>query len=107
MSKLQTSKTLAGILADTKREIAEDKRREPLSELKRKLSSAPRVNSFRAALNRPGHGLIAEIKECSPSKGLMLQENVLLLSQRLVRRPAKNLHALVFTAARALFLRGR
>lgn len=76
MSKLQTSQTLADILADTRNEIAQDRKREPLNELKRKLSSAPRINSFYAALSRPGYGLVAEIKECSPSKGPMLAENV-------------------------------
>jgi indole-3-glycerol phosphate synthase len=76
MSKLETSKTLADIIADTKVEVAADSVREPLSELKRRLSSAPKINSFYAALKRPGPGLIAEIKECSPSKGPMMPENV-------------------------------
>lgn len=104
MSKLQTSKTLADILADTRAEVSQDRLREPLSELKSKLSTAPRVNSFFSALNRLGHGLVAEIKECSPSKGPMLKDNVLRAAE--VYRKSKCVRAISVLTNRTHFGRG-
>ena len=101
MSKVQTSKTLAEILDDTRAEISQDRAREPLSELKRRLSSAPKVNSFYGALNQPGYGLIGEIKECSPSKGPMLAENVALAAE--VYRNSKHIRAISVLTNRTHF----
>ena len=63
------------ILIDVRRELAEAKARRPLAELKRRLADAPPVRSLAGAL-RSGFGLIAEIKERSPSQGPMRAENV-------------------------------
>jgi indole-3-glycerol phosphate synthase len=76
MSNLRISKTLADILDDTQNEIAEDRSREPLERIKRRISTAPPILSFSQALAKPGCGIIAEIKEQSPSKGPMLAANV-------------------------------
>lgn len=76
MNESKHSGTLARILEDTRGEIAADKRAEPLEQLKSRIADAPKVVSFLEALRRPGCGMIAEIKECSPSKGAMKPENV-------------------------------
>ena len=69
------SKTLSRMVADTQKEIAADKREESLGTLKIKLAKAPAVISFHDAL-RTGFGLIAEIKQRSPSAGSMNENNV-------------------------------
>ena len=70
-----TETILDQILIDVRLEIADAKRQLPLSELKERMSDTPPLRSFQLAL-RPGFGLIAEIKERSPSKGPMRAENV-------------------------------
>ncbi len=60
---------------DVRREVAEATRARPLAELKRWIADAPPVRSFANAL-RTSFGLIAEIKERSPSQGPMRRENV-------------------------------
>jgi len=70
-----TETILDRILVDMRRELAETRQQRPLAELKRMLPDAPPVRSFRQAL-RLGFGLIAEIKERSPSRGPMRRENV-------------------------------
>jgi indole-3-glycerol phosphate synthase len=63
------------ILEDVRREVAEAKKTTPLSEIQARLSDAPPVRDFAAALSSD-FGLIAEIKERSPSVGPMRTENV-------------------------------
>src|SRR5437870_4401139 len=65
---------LAQILGDTEQEIAAAKKARGIGELKRKLSDAPPVRSFRSALGK-GFGIIAELKRRSPSAGDMPQKN--------------------------------
>lgn len=66
---------LEGILADAQAELAEAKRRRPVSELERRLADAPPVRPLAAAL-RGRFSLIAELKVRSPSQGPMRAENV-------------------------------
>jgi indole-3-glycerol phosphate synthase len=63
------------ILEDVRREVAEAKNSTPLAELQARLADAPHARDFVAALSS-GFGLIAEIKERSPSVGTMRAENV-------------------------------
>lgn len=70
-----TATILDDILVDVRRELARAQRLRPLGELKSRLADAPPVRSFAAAL-RTGFGLIAEIKERSPSQGEMRAKNV-------------------------------
>ncbi len=63
------------ILEDVRREVAESKHKSPLSEIQARLSDAPPSRDFTAALSSD-FGLIAEIKERSPSVGPMRTENV-------------------------------
>jgi indole-3-glycerol phosphate synthase len=62
-------------MVDVRRELAEAQARRPLSELKAAIADAVPVRSFKAAL-QSGFGLIAEIKDRSPSHGTMRRENV-------------------------------
>ena len=71
----QTETILDHILVDVRRESADARRARPVAELERMLADAPPVRSFATAL-RGGFGLIAEIKERSPSQGPMRRENV-------------------------------
>lgn len=64
------------ILADVRSEVAEAKSRVPLAEIQARLADAPPTRDFAAALSK-GFGLIAEIKERSPSVGPMRAENVI------------------------------
>lgn len=66
---------LETILADVRREVAEAKASTPAAELKAMLPDAPPLRDFPASL-ATGFGLIAEIKERSPSVGPMRAENV-------------------------------
>jgi len=60
------------IVASKQREIAERRARVTVVELERRLSAAPPVRDFRAALLRgPGIGIIAEVKKASPSAGVL------------------------------------
>lgn len=63
------------ILVDVRREVADARVRRPPAELARLAADAPPVRPFADALRR-GFGLIAEIKERSPSQGPMRAENV-------------------------------
>ncbi|MBU6181607.1 MAG: indole-3-glycerol phosphate synthase TrpC [Verrucomicrobia bacterium] len=67
---------LEKILADVRAELATAKQKNPGRELRARLADAPPPRPFHAALSAPGFGLIAEIKERSPSVGPMRAENV-------------------------------
>jgi indole-3-glycerol phosphate synthase len=73
--KQEISATLSGILADTRSEIEQDKSRNSVGHLKQMIRDAAPVLSFSSALSA-GNALIAEIKERSPSQGMMRPENV-------------------------------
>jgi indole-3-glycerol phosphate synthase len=62
-------------MVDVRHELADAQGQRPLAELKKALSDAPPIRSFKQAL-QSGFGLIAEIKERSPSHGAMRRENV-------------------------------
>ncbi len=73
---MKTTQTILDeILVDVRKELAEAQRQRPLAELRRMIADVPPVRSFQAAL-RGEFGLIAEIKERSPSQGDMRKENV-------------------------------
>jgi len=73
--KTDISPTLRRILADTQKEIAQDKARQDLASLKSMLRDAVPVRSFSGSL-AGGSALIAELKEASPSQGQMRSQNV-------------------------------
>src|SRR5262249_36119707 len=73
--KTDISPTLRRILADTQKEIAQDKAGHDLGAVKSMVRDAPPVRSFSQALSS-GNALIAELKEASPSQGKMRPENV-------------------------------
>lgn len=63
------------IIARKRVEIAEAKRLCPPEALAERLAGAPAPRDFAAALaSAPGIGLIAEVKRCSPSAGVMREE---------------------------------
>lgn len=63
------------IVENKRREVAESKRRTPLSELKRKAGlRAPPRDFTGALLDGNGLKLIAEVKKASPSKGVIRQD---------------------------------
>jgi indole-3-glycerol phosphate synthase len=70
-----TRTILDEILVGARKELAEAQQRLPMAELKKRILDAPEVRSFKMALQR-SFGLIAEIKERSPSHGLMRPQNV-------------------------------
>lgn len=70
-----THTILDEILVAVRRELAEAQRRRSPAELRRMVADAPPVCSLGAAL-RAGFGLMAEIKERSPSQGGMRKANV-------------------------------
>ena len=70
-----TRTILDQILVDVRKELAAAQTERPLAELRRMLADAPPVRSFKNALKQE-FGLIAEIKEKSPSHGPMRRQNV-------------------------------
>lgn len=64
---------LAEILAHKRQEVAAARKERPLAELKRQASNLPLTRDFNAALRRRGPhlNLIAELKQASPSRGLI------------------------------------
>ncbi len=75
MTMKHTHTILDRIMVDVRAEVAEAQHLRPVAELQRRLADAPPLRSFQAAL-RSGFGLIAEIKDRSPSQGPMRAENV-------------------------------
>ena len=68
----QEPNILDRIVESKHREIAEAKARISFDELSARLSSAPPVRDFQAALTRgPGLGILAEVKKASPSAGVL------------------------------------
>jgi indole-3-glycerol phosphate synthase len=63
------------ILADVRHELAATKAARPVADIRARLADAPPPRDFAAAL-ATGFGLIAEIKERSPSVGPMRAQNV-------------------------------
>lgn len=63
------------ILHHVRERLEQQRRDRPLQELEAQALEAPPVRPFAAALE-DGFGLIAEIKQCSPSMGEMRRENV-------------------------------
>lgn len=63
------------IVANKRREVAAAKAAVPLAALKERLTEAPPVRSFFAALAKPGPiRLIAEVKKASPSAGVIRED---------------------------------
>jgi indole-3-glycerol phosphate synthase len=60
---------LAAQVEDSHRRLREAREREPLDALRARAEDAEQPPSFRAALERPGVSVIAEIKRGSPSRG--------------------------------------
>jgi indole-3-glycerol phosphate synthase len=70
-----TETILDAIMVDVRRELAAAQAKLPLAELHRMIADAPAVRSLKEAIRAP-FGIIAEIKERSPSHGAMRRENV-------------------------------
>jgi indole-3-glycerol phosphate synthase len=70
-----TRTILDEIMVDVRKALAEAQQRWPVAELKRRLHDAPAIRSFKQALQGE-FGLIAEIKERSPSHGPMRRPNI-------------------------------
>jgi indole-3-glycerol phosphate synthase len=70
-----TPTILDRIMVDVRAELARTQRHRPLDEIKRRILDAPPVRSLKESI-LSGFGLIAEIKERSPSQGPMRPENV-------------------------------
>ena len=74
--RLKTTRTILDeILVEVRRELAEAQATRALPELRKMIADAPPARCFKTAL-QGDFGLIAEIKERSPSHGLMRRENV-------------------------------
>lgn len=66
------SSILDKIVASKRTEIENCRKRVPQHDLDARLASAPLVRDFRAALEKgPGLGIIAEVKQASPSAGVL------------------------------------
>jgi indole-3-glycerol phosphate synthase len=65
------SNILDTIVASKQRELAAARAQTSESELERRLGDAPPIRDFRAALERPGIQVIAEVKKASPSAGII------------------------------------
>ena len=65
---------LTKILAHKRAEVARQRADVPLAELVRRAEAAPPPRPFAAALRRPGRpALIAEVKQASPSRGVLIE----------------------------------
>jgi indole-3-glycerol phosphate synthase len=71
----QTQTILDEILVHVRRELAAAQAARPTSELRHMIADAPPVRSMSAALKK-SFGLIAEIKDRSPSQGEMRKQNI-------------------------------
>jgi indole-3-glycerol phosphate synthase len=67
----KTETILDRIVTDKKNELATAKASVTFAELKTRAGDAPASRSFAKELQRPGVGLIAEVKKASPSRGLL------------------------------------
>ena len=65
---------LQAILADKRIEVADARRRVPLAAIRRLAVCVEGVRDFKSALEKPGIGIVAEIKKASPSKGTFTQK---------------------------------
>ena len=73
---MKSTRTILGdILVDVRAELARAQNARPLADLHRMITDAPPVRPFKSPLEG-SFGLIAEIKERSPSHGPMRRENV-------------------------------
>ena len=70
-----TQTILDSIMLDVRTEVAHAQQERSIADIQGMTVDAPPVRSFKSALQR-GFGIIAEIKERSPSHGPMRQENV-------------------------------
>lgn len=59
-----------------KQELVERKQKVPRETLEKQIEENPPARDFRLALREPGISLIAEVKRASPSKGVMMSEDV-------------------------------
>lgn len=71
----KTETILDSIMVNVRHELADAKEKRSLDELRRMIEDAPAARSLKGAL-QTGFGIIAEIKERSPSHGPMRKENV-------------------------------
>ncbi len=67
----RTETILDRIVAHKRREVAAAKAKAPLASLEARLRAAPPARDFLGALRGPGVSLIAEVKQASPSRGVL------------------------------------